>query len=135
MDLNIRLVQYTIIGDCACFAIRITQHKNMGAVAMKMRNRRQFLSAAGGLAVAAVTAPMISGAAKAQSRSANERLRCAVIGCKSRGGSHISAFSGRKDCEIAYIVDVDCIVNTASRSCVRFWKKYRSDPGLYKART
>jgi len=51
-------------------------------------------------------APMI-GAARAQNAGANDKLLCAVVGCKSRGGSHIGAFSGRKDCEIAYIVDVD----------------------------
>ncbi len=52
-------------------------------------------------------APMIGGTARAQTSSANDKLRCAVIGCQGRGGSHIGAFAGRKDCEIAYIVDVD----------------------------
>ncbi|MHC4700337.1 MAG: Gfo/Idh/MocA family protein, partial [Planctomycetota bacterium] len=73
---------------------------------MTKRTRRQFLQDSM-LTAAAVTAPMISGAARAQSRSTNERLRCVVVGCKGRGGSHISAFTGRKDCEIAYIVDID----------------------------
>jgi len=76
---------------------------------MTKRTRRQFLqdSLFAATAAAVSTAPMISGVAKAQSRSANEKLLCAVVGCKGRGGSHISAFSGRKDCEVAYIVDID----------------------------
>ncbi|HEC03851.1 MAG TPA: twin-arginine translocation signal domain-containing protein, partial [Phycisphaerales bacterium] len=41
---------------------------------MKNQTRRQFLQDSM-LTAAAVTAPMISGAAKAQSRSANEKLR------------------------------------------------------------
>ncbi|MBC8218776.1 MAG: Gfo/Idh/MocA family oxidoreductase [Planctomycetes bacterium] len=73
---------------------------------MTKRTRRQFLKDSM-LAAAAVTAPMISGSAEARSSSANERLRCAVVGCKGRGGSHIIAFSDREDCEIAYIVDID----------------------------
>jgi predicted dehydrogenase len=73
---------------------------------MTRQTRRQFLQDSM-LTAAALTAPMISGTAKARSGSANERLRCAVVGCKGRGGSHIGAFSGRKDCEIAYIVDID----------------------------
>ncbi|MHC4433285.1 MAG: Gfo/Idh/MocA family protein [Planctomycetota bacterium] len=73
---------------------------------MTKRTRRQFLKNSM-LTAAVAAAPMISGSAKARSRSANERLRCAVVGCKGRGGSHIGAFSGRKDCEVAYIVDID----------------------------
>ncbi len=75
---------------------------------MSKQTRRKFLQDSIFTTAAAVyTAPMISGLAKAQSRSSNEKLLCAVIGCRGRGGSHISAFSRRRDCEIAYIVDVD----------------------------
>jgi predicted dehydrogenase len=73
---------------------------------MTKPTRRQFLQDSM-LTAAALTAPMISGTTKAQSRSANERLCCAVVGCKSRGGSHIGAFSDREDCEVAYLVDID----------------------------
>ena len=72
---------------------------------MKKRTRRQFLQESMLVAAASAT-PMISSAAKGQT-SANEKLLCAVIGCKGRGGSLIGAFSGRKDCQIAYIVDID----------------------------
>jgi len=74
---------------------------------MTNRTRRQFLQDSFLAAAAISSAPMISGIARAQSKSANEKLLCAVVGCKGRGGSHISAFSGRKDCAIAYIVDID----------------------------
>lgn len=73
---------------------------------MTERTRRQFLRDSMWTTAAAMAAPMI-GAARAQNTGANDTLLCAVVGCKGRGGSHISAFSGRKDCEIAYIVDID----------------------------
>ena len=73
---------------------------------MTERTRRQFLRDSMWTTAAAMAAPMI-GAARAQNAGANDKLLCAVVGCKGRGGSHISAFSGRKDCEIAYIVDID----------------------------
>ncbi|GMU22951.1 MAG: dehydrogenase [Phycisphaerae bacterium] len=38
---------------------------------------------------------------------ANERIRVAVAGINGRGQSHINAFSGMKDVEVAYIVDPD----------------------------
>ena len=75
---------------------------------MSKQTRRQFLRNSIFTTAAAVyTAPMVSGIAQAQSKSPNEKLIGAVIGCHGRGGSHISAFSGRRDCELAYIVDVD----------------------------
>jgi len=66
------------------------------------RTRRQFLKQS---VFAAAASPVIAGVVRGQ--SANEKLLCAVIGCRGRGGSLIGAFSGRKDCEIAYIVDID----------------------------
>ena len=76
---------------------------------MTKRTRRQFLqdSMFATTAAALSASPMISGRARAQSRSANDKLSCAVVGCRGRGGSHISAFSGRQDCEVTYIVDID----------------------------
>jgi len=76
---------------------------------MTNRTRRQFLedSMFAAAAVAASASPILTSSAGAQSSSPNERLRCAVIGCKGRGGGHISAYAARKDCEVAYIVDVD----------------------------
>jgi len=70
------------------------------------QTRREFLrdSMFAGLAT---TIPMFSGRARAEGAGPNDKLLCAVIGCRGRGGSHIDAYSGRKDVEIAYIVDVD----------------------------
>jgi predicted dehydrogenase len=77
---------------------------------MKTQTRRQFLedSMFAAASVAAASAvPLMSRSAQAQASSANDKLVCAVIGVRSRGGNHIDAYAGRKDCEIAYIVDVD----------------------------
>jgi predicted dehydrogenase len=73
---------------------------------MMQRTRRQFLQDSF-FAAAAVSAPMFSGLARGQAQSPNDKLLCAVIGCNGRGGDHIGAFSKRRDCEIAYIVDID----------------------------
>lgn len=74
---------------------------------MTERTRRQFLRDSMFTTAAMISAAPMIGVARAQNAGANDKLLCAVVGCKSRGGSHISAFSGRQDCEIAYIVDVD----------------------------
>jgi predicted dehydrogenase len=74
---------------------------------MVQRTRRQFLQGSLAAAAALSAAPMFSGRAAEQSKSPNDKLLCAVIGCNGRGGDHISTYAGRKDCEIAYIVDID----------------------------
>jgi predicted dehydrogenase len=74
---------------------------------MVERTRRQFLQGSLYAAAALSAAPMFSGRAAEQTKSANEVLLCAVIGCNGRGGDHISSLSARKDCIIAYIVDID----------------------------
>ena len=73
---------------------------------MMRRTRRQFLQDSMFAAAAAAT-PMFRGLAQGQTTSPNDKLLCAVIGCRGRGGDHIKSLSERKDCEIAYIVDVD----------------------------
>ncbi|MEN6426479.1 MAG: Gfo/Idh/MocA family oxidoreductase, partial [Phycisphaerales bacterium] len=70
------------------------------------QTRRQFLHDSM-LAAAAATTPMFGGRAGAQGTGPNDKLLCAVIGCRGRGGDHIGAYADRKDVEIAYIVDVD----------------------------
>jgi predicted dehydrogenase len=92
---------------------------------MKRNNltRRQFIAAA---AAAVSSAPMVSSIARAQNSSPNEKLLCAVIGCHGRGGSHISAFTSRKDCEIAYIVDVD--ENVGRKCCNSIEKRTGKQP-------
>ena len=74
---------------------------------MIRRTRRQFLQESLCAAAALSASPMFSSRAAGQATSANDKLLCAVIGCHGRGGDHIDAYSNRKDCEIAYIVDID----------------------------
>jgi predicted dehydrogenase len=74
---------------------------------MVQRTRRRFLRDSVYAAAALSAAPMFRGLTQAQPAGPNDKLLCAVIGCNGRGGDHIGAYSGRKDCEIAYIVDID----------------------------
>ncbi|MBI4606776.1 MAG: Gfo/Idh/MocA family oxidoreductase [Planctomycetes bacterium] len=69
---------------------------------MARMDRRRFL--AGSLAAGAglLTAFERRGVA-----GASERLRVAVLGVNGRGQSHVDAFSGMKDAEVAAIVDPD----------------------------
>ncbi len=69
--------------------------------------RRQFLHDSISTAVAVSAVPMFSSRAGAEAVTPNDKLLCAVIGCNGRGGDHIKSLTARKDCEIAYIVDID----------------------------
>ena len=77
---------------------------------MSKRTRRQFLEDSMFAAAAAVTATstgQLFAQDEEESTSPNERLSVAVVGVKGRGGSHLGAFSGRKDTQVTYICDVD----------------------------
>lgn len=71
--------------------------------------RRQFLEQT--ILAATTTAAVIPGerllAAEKQSKSPNDRIRCAVIGAGIRGTAHAQIYSGRRDCEVAYVCDAD----------------------------
>ena len=72
---------------------------------MTQRTRRQFIrESLGAVAASAVYVGPLSSLAQT---GASDTLTCAVIGVRGRGGSHVDAFAGRKDCIVAYIVDVD----------------------------
>ena len=75
---------------------------------MSHPNRRRFL-AESILAATAASAGSVRSALAGQppSRSANERLRIAVIGAGIRGPVHARAFAGREDCEVTAICDAD----------------------------
>ena len=60
-------------------------------------NRRYFLM--GSLAAAAVP--------KVRAQSPNDTVRIAVVGCGGRGSSHMSAWTGMPNVELAALVDVD----------------------------
>lgn len=75
---------------------------------MSCHNRRQFLKhvAAGGVAAATLT--MTNTKVSAGVRSANDRIRVAVVGVGGRGQSHLEAYCDMKDqVEIIYLVDPD----------------------------
>jgi len=72
---------------------------------MASTTRRRFLQNT--LAAStAVAAPALL-TRVAHGKGPDDKLICAVIGCRGRGGSHIGAYAGRSDCQIAYIVDID----------------------------
>src|SRR5205823_9098459 len=67
---------------------------------MSTFSRRQFLAAAATVAVAGTKS-------SAKVLGANDRVRIGVAGLNGRGGSHVGAWSGMKDVEIAYLIDPD----------------------------
>ena len=72
------------------------------------RSRRQFLTTAGVAAGAASLAPHLSFAAPKRSRSANERLRVAILGLRNRGQNHIEGFADEAaNCDIVAVCDPD----------------------------
>ncbi|MGE3406834.1 MAG: Gfo/Idh/MocA family protein [Pirellulales bacterium] len=81
---------------------------------MSHLTRRRFLEdsllASAALAAAGSASTVLAAEEAPQSKSPNEKLLVAVVGVRGRGGSHIAAFAGRKDTEIAYLVDVDEVV-------------------------
>lgn len=84
---------------------------------MSNLNRRQFLEDSMLAAVAAMAVPATSALAADEPRkvAANEKFNVAVVGVNGRGGSHISAFGGKKDTQITHICDVDVAVG--ERAC------------------
>ena len=61
-----------------------------GATVMTKKTRRQFLEDsmfAAAAAAAAASTPMIGFAADPPAKDPNEKLLCAVVGCRGRGGS------------------------------------------------
>ena len=73
---------------------------------MSNPTRRRFLGTSVAIAGAA-TLPFVGSRAAAASKSAQERLRVAVLGVHGRGKEHISCLLNRDDVEIAAIVDPD----------------------------
>jgi predicted dehydrogenase len=102
---------------------------------MSKQNRRDFLEnsmlAAAAAAVAAGPATSELVAAEEGSSSPNEKLRVAVLGVRGRGGSHISAFSRRKDTEVAVLCDPDEAVGNSRveslKKSVKYEVKYEND--------
>jgi predicted dehydrogenase len=81
---------------------------------MSRFTRRRFLedsmfatAAAVAAAASARTARAQEGAGAAKKAAPSDRLRVAVLGVNGRGMSHVRAFSGRPDTEVAIICDPD----------------------------
>lgn len=75
---------------------------------MTEMNRRDFFDRsqkAGIGAVAGLT--VLANAASARATPANDKLVMAIVGVRGRGSQLAPAFAARKDCEIAYVCDVD----------------------------
>lgn len=101
---------------------------------MSHRTRRQFLEDSMLASVAAVAASgsssLLAADASKQSTSPGEKLSVAIVGAGGRGGSHIGAFSGRKDTEITYIVDAD--EKKGNAACESIEKKTGRKPKYVK---
>lgn len=74
-------------------------------------SRRMFLEdSLFATAAAALAAQPFLRPSTIQAADPSEILRVAVVGLNGRGGAHLAQFGGRKDCEIAALVDVDEVV-------------------------
>jgi predicted dehydrogenase len=79
-----------------------------GEIIMSVVNRRQFLSQTGKTALGAVTgASLLASPRGAKAISANEKIVVGVVGIQGRGSALAMGFATRKDCEVAYLADVD----------------------------
>lgn len=70
-------------------------------------SRRDFLKTSAATTAAATAGFTFAAPAIAQSGSANEDLRVAVIGTGGRGGSHINGFAGAKGSRLVALCDAD----------------------------
>lgn len=102
---------------------------------MSRLSRREFLEnsmlATTTAAAAAYLPTAVKAAKEKRSKSPNERLRIAILGVNGRGRSHIGAFVGRDDCEIAAIVDPDINVGM-TKGVIPIEKKTGKKPAFYQ---
>ncbi|MDO4584190.1 MAG: Gfo/Idh/MocA family oxidoreductase [Planctomycetia bacterium] len=86
--------------------------------------RRDFLRTTlyTGMAAGVVSPTLVS----AQSQGANDKITCAVVGARGRGGSHIQGFLTNPHTVITYIVDPDEAVG--KNRCEQIEKKQGSRP-------
>lgn len=83
--------------------------------------RREFLQRSALLSAAAAALPAVTQAADEPvkaSRSANDKLRVAVVGVHGRGMSHVGGFLGKNNCDITHVCDCDEAVNKSAMSKV-----------------
>ena len=80
---------------------------------MKEKNRRNFLKSglvAGGVATISSPTFVHTHAQEEDSKSANEELNAAIIGCGGRGGTHINEMVKASGVRITHICDIDAAV-------------------------
>jgi predicted dehydrogenase len=70
-------------------------------------DRRDFLKTASLAGAGLWASGALPAPAFARTRSANERVRVAVMGLHGRGGAHLESYAKDPNAEIAYVVDVD----------------------------
>ena len=76
-----------------------------------MTSRRSFIKKSAIGATGITIAGMgMSPKSYASILGSNDRIRMAVCGVNGRGKSHINAFSGQKNVEVAYLVDPDSVL-------------------------
>jgi len=85
-------------------------------------SRREFLerSALLGAVAASLAVSRTTHAdeVKTTSKSANDRLRVAVVGVRSRGMNHVSGYLGKNNCEIVAVCDCDEAVITKAMESI-----------------
>jgi|HigsolmetaAR202D_1030399.scaffolds.fasta_scaffold07986_4 Predicted dehydrogenases and related proteins len=86
-----------------------------------MNNRRTFLMSAGGLVLS-----------HAAGKSANDKIRVAVLGVHGRGKDHIKGFQSQRDAEVALLCDPDqaVLAERASEFEARYGRKPLTETDL-----
>ena len=75
---------------------------------MNSLTRRNFLASTGKTSVGlAVGMAAVASGQRTKADAVNDRVRLAVVGIHGRGGIHATKFAARRDCEVAYLCDVD----------------------------
>lgn len=89
-------------------------------------NRREFLQRSAILSAATAAGVGLDRTARAEDpvkvvkRSANDRLRVAVVGVRGRGMSHVGGFLGKNNCEIVTVCDCDeGVINNAMEAITK----------------
>ena len=87
---------------------------------MNVFDRREFLNRAAILSAAAAGGVSVAPAAAAPQRSANEKLRVAVVGVRGRGMSHVSGADQRTFSTAEYVRSLHYDFVADDSVCCRF---------------
>jgi predicted dehydrogenase len=105
---------------------------------MRFFDRREFVQSSTALAAAlaalSATPRVVRAGEKdrvAAKESAQDRLRVAVMGVNGRGGEHVRAFAGQRNCVVATICDADVgVIGPAMSHCLQkqgFLPRFEAD--------